>query len=271
MINSARHGLTAAVSLVVILFGAMLMTGCGGGSGTAVNTPVDTARGSIEFRVKFPTATRGATAAKAANQVSKPRGRAPYDGSIPLGSHSVKITVTNATTGALLVPARIVSDNERPDGVTGTIAVGFPLVPVGSAKVDVAAFPALDGTGAALANGTTMVVVTTNTITTATVLLNLTLDTLVVTPKTQQLHTLNGSGSVIVDAQALDAQGNPLLYPLQYSSDTPTLADITNISPDFMHATISSSASLSTPTPVTITVTEPNSGTTATAQVIVGP
>jgi len=74
-----------------------------------------------------------------------------------------------------------------------------------------------------------------------------------------------------MDAQALDAQGNPLLYPLQYSSDTPSLADITNITPDFMHATIGSSVRLSTPAPVTITVTEPNSGTTATAQVIVGP
>ena len=178
--------------------------------------------------------------------------------------------MTNPTTAALLAPVRLVSDQERPNGVVGTITVGFPLLPVGSAKVDVTAFPAVDGTGNALANGTSTAAIAANTVATANVLMVLTFNSLVVGPKTQPLHTL-GSGTAVVDAQALDAQGNPLLYPLQYSSNQPQIADITNVTADFKHATVTSKRQFETPIPVTITVTEPNSGSTGTAQVIVGP
>ena len=74
---------------------------------------------------------------------------------------------------------------------------------------------------------------------------------------------------VTVDAQATDAEGNPLLYPLEYSSSNPLVANIGTITPDFMHATIIALQTPEIPQPVTITVTEPNSGMTATAIVIV--
>ena len=274
MLDIKCAGLIAMWRVAIVIAAAVTLTGCGAGetATTLTNSPVaqqpaDTTRGSLEFRVSFPTAKRGA-AAPAKPHVT--RGNGSYDGSVPLGSHSVKITLTDPVSNTLLA-LRIVSDTQRPDGVTGVIVVGFPLLRAGAAKIDIAAFASTDATGAALATGTGNATITANTTTEATVNLTLTLSKLVAGPPTQPLHTFTQGvpATVVVDAQATDSQGNPLLYPLEYSSDNPQVADITAITPDFMHATIGALQTPKTPQPVTITVTEPNSGMTASAIVVV--
>lgn len=264
----------ASLRLCAVFIGSIALSGCGGGSGSPAisNQSVDATHGSLEFRLAFPKVSqKAALSRKAIGTVAKSRGINPnYDGSIPLGTHSLRITLSNPTTNILLA-TRTVSDTQRPDGVAGTIIVGFPLLPVGQVKVDVQAYPTLDATGNALANATTIDTITANRITSTQVLMVLRIESLVLLPKTQTIDTTGGSQSVVVNGQAQDISGNPLIYPLEYSSDQPQIADVTSVSPDFMHATVTAFIQLQTPTPVTITVLEPNSGATATATVIVGP
>jgi hypothetical protein len=250
--------------------------GCGSGDSTlppvgsqvADQTPGPT-RGSLEFHVVFP-AKRSVAKAPAPTRANGPGG---YDGSIPLGSNSVKISVSDPTTGTLLLPARVVSRSDRPNGVNGTITVGFALLPVGPIKVDVAAYPSRDATGNALAIGTTTAQIVANATMPATVLMALTVTKLVVGPPSQTIHTQTTGGptSVTIDGQAQDAQGNALVYPLTYSSDNTGIADVTAVSADFMHATVTGQQTPEVPMTVTITVMEPNSGLTGTANVIVEP
>src|SRR5579872_355256 len=271
MKSTLRQAGPASLGLLAAMAAAIALPGCGGGGGAPGGSAlVDATHGSIQFRVVFPSQGKAAHSGTAAAAVS--RGPSPFDGSIPHGAHSVKITLTSVDTGAQLA-SRVVSDQARPNGVTGSIAVGFPLVPVGNVRADVIASPALDATGNALATGSVTTQVLANQISNANVLMALTFDHLVVSPKNQILHTnvANFPVSVTVDATAFDVQGNPLLYPLQYSSNIPSVAAVTAVTPDFMHATVSANMFFSTPTPVTITVTEPNSGTTGTATVVVGP
>ncbi len=270
MIGGVRGSILATLHILACLVVVSALAGCGGGSGGAApggTQSFDTTRGALEFRITFPAVNRGVKPTPA-----KTRGGSPFDGSVPLGSHSVRITVVD-NAGNMLAPARIVSDTQRPSGVSGPITVGFPLLPQGPAKVEVIAFPTLDATGTELARGAATASIVANTTASTTVLLQLAFNRFIVTPKSQVLDTL-GTGpppTGIVNAQAVDAQGNPLLYPLQYTSDQPQIANVTSVTPDFMHATVTAFVRIQTPTPVTITITELNSGATDTATVIVGP
>src|SRR5207253_638902 len=112
-----------------------------------------------------------------------------YDGSIPRGSHSVRITLTDPASGDSLSPARVVSDTERPDGITGSITVGFPLLRVGPVKVDVTAHPDLVAQGTPLATGSVTSSISANTTTSTSVQMVLTLNRIVVAPPSQTLNT----------------------------------------------------------------------------------
>jgi hypothetical protein len=275
MTRSNVSTLTARLCLCAAVLAAALLAGCSGGDGpaavgdtAAAEQPADASRGSLELHVVFPVVHQSATgkAARAKSRGSLP----PYDGSIPFGSHSVKIVLTDPATGASLAPARIVNDTDRPDGVHPGIAVGFPLLRVGPVKVDVTSHPDLAATGSPLGTGTVTTQIAANSVATASVQMALTISKLVISPPRQRLDTSQGLSSGTVTGQALDAQGKPLLYPLQYSSDNPGIADITSVSPDFMTATVTAEQTPEGQATVTVTVTEPNSGLQATAQVVVG-
>jgi len=278
MIGTAHGGIKFGAGLIAALIAATALVGCGSGDGrpltssTAGGTQAgDSAHGSLQFRLVFPKSKRSVTPAKPGARGVIPGGF--YDGSIPFGSHSVKISVTNPTTGALLAPARVVNDATRPDGVTGTIAVGFGLLPVGLVNIAITAHPDLEATGNPLATGTGTATIVANDTAFADMLLTLTLKNLSVTPPTQTLHTLMMPfPSGMVDAQAQDAQGKPILYPLEYSTDNTGVLEVTEVSADFMHATVTPKIFVEGQgIPVTVTVTEPNSGATEQVQVIVAP
>ena len=271
MNHAVPRVLRAMVWAYAIVVGALVSSGCGTGSNaaTAADASVasqqsNAARGSLQFRLVFPTAKRSA------NSSARTRGPDGFDGSIPLGSHSVKITVTNAATGALVTPARIVNDSARPDGVTGTIIVGFPLLPVGPVKIDITAHPDRTASGNPLATGTGTATIAANDTAIAAILMQLTIKTFTVSPPRQTLSARQQPfQSGMVDAQALDAQGRPLLYPIEYSIDNPGVAQITAVSADFMHATITPLQTPETQVTVLVTATEPNSGMTGTVRVVI--
>lgn len=248
---------------------ACLLAGCGGGGGSASQNQLatDSTHGALSFRIVFPTIKRSVSSGVSTRVHTR-----VYDGSIPVGSHSVSIRLTNPTTGALLAPVRVVNDTQRPDGVTGSISVGFGLLPAGPIKVDIATFPDLAAAGNVLATGTANGQIVALQTTTLDIGLTLTLATLTLTPPTQTIHTFQAppmNGQVMGTAK--DANGKPLIYPLEYTVNITDILTVDTVSPDFMVATLRPLVSFQTPTPVMVTVTEPNSGMTATVQVIVGP
>jgi hypothetical protein len=265
------RGLLACLALA-----AVCLVGCGGGGSSSqpgsssTSLATDATHGALSFRIVFPKVTRSVNAPHPARRTA--HGRVVGTGLIPRGSHSVKITLTNPTTGVLLTPERVVSDTQRPDGVEGSISVGFALLPVGPVMVDIKANPDIAASGNPLATGSAtgqIIAFDTNTLDIG---LELTISSLVLTPPTQTLHLFPMPGQTgQVTGMALDANGQPLIYPLEYSVDNTEAATISAVSADFMQATIMPMFASTNPVTVNVTVSEPNSGMTATVQVIVAP
>lgn len=272
---SSRLVPAAGLWLVVLVIGAVALPGCGAGDSKTppaaqalASQPLDRNTGALEFRLAFPQLPHKAPSAK-------PKTRAngiPYNGEIPVGSHAVTIKLTDPASGDLLAPVRTVTSATRPDGVTGTIVVGFPLLRVGPVKVDVLAYPDPGAASNPLATGSTITEITANATAQSSVQMVLTFSKLVVTPRSQTLRRQQQTDppTGMVDAQALDAQGKPLLYPLEYVSSNPTLVQITSVSDDFMHAMLTQTQFVEGTITIQITVMEPNSGATDTVDVTTG-
>ncbi|HLJ57507.1 MAG TPA: hypothetical protein VKT77_20890 [Chthonomonadaceae bacterium] len=227
-----------------------LAAGCGSGGAGAGGG----GRGAL-------TLTLNLQAARAATQPARSR---TAGGFIPLGTKAVSVSVTDSA-GALLAPTQLVTapftqQNQTPP----IINVTFPNLPAGGVTVQASAFPDAAGQQPPIAAGSGSTTVPSGGTANLVVPVQLTLETLTVNP--MQVGIAPGGGMANVTAQALDAQGRPLQYPLTWLSEDPGIASVSFNPANPTSATVNGVSEGST----NVTVIEPNSGTLASVTVFVG-
>lgn len=272
---------TLAALAVGLTPGIVVLTGCGGGSGhSAITSPGQSSeRGVLTLKVTFPKRNSRTTKTNSRRaRVSRPV--APgYDGSIPQGTQSVKVTLVNPTTGApLALPQIIQAPLDDETGEVGNVdspqTVSFSNLAVGPVRVQVLAFPTLladaatgPGENNPIATGTADAQILANQTTTAQVLLHLTLDHIELTPKNTTLTVFQGQTSAVLTAQAFDKNNAPLLYPFTFATSDSNVALITPLDAHTVEVDANNAGT------ATITATEVNSHmmTTASVTVVNGP
>lgn len=163
----------------VALFGLMLLTllvglGCGGAKGGSSTT------GTLRLTVDWPEPSR----------------------LIPDASNSIKLTIL---AGADVVATKVV---ERPPSGSGKVTVEIGALPPITVLLKATAHPNIDGTGNAQAEGTAQVALTSNTTTSASILMGTTISKVRLTPP---ISTLQLGSSAEVVASAFDAEDNLIL------------------------------------------------------------
>jgi len=240
-----------------------LIAGCGSGSGTTggTNNTTDSMRGTLSLTLNVP-ASRSAGKAAAKTRAS--------GGFIPLGTHAIRVTVTDTATGASLAAPQVITDPFVQQTTAPTIInVSFANLPVGSVTVQAIAFPDALGQQTAIATGTGSAQINAGATVNVIIPLQLTLAKLSVTPISVDVTpgtTIPTGSSAPVTAMALDSANKPLLYPLTWLSQNPGIADVTfdpaNPTAAIVHGIVDGQT--------VVTVIEPNSGMTASVDVFVG-
>ena len=121
--------------IALFLLCLFLTGGCGGGQGVAVGG-ASKQSGGLTLQILFPQPQRSA----ALPSISRSSGRYTA-GDIPDGSYSVKILLTNPTTGENIVPPRIVTAPVSPNGINTPVTINFAALPVGTINIAVTAHP----------------------------------------------------------------------------------------------------------------------------------
>ncbi len=268
--------------------GAVLATalpGCGGGSGTANNSS-DPTRGTLALTLTFPPqsnfATRAATktqtrAAAKAHTKATGTGTNPATG-IPVGSATLKVTLTDPTTGAQLAAPRLVNGPLTSGTLPSMVTINFPLVPVGPVRVSAQAYPDTNAAQNPLATGqadgtvaplTTTTINVPLTVTAATVRALPTSISLLLPPPSMPLSDGTGGTTTpptaTITGSVLNSANQPVLFPLVYISNDPMIARVNYNPQNSGTATVTGLL----PGNTTITVVEVNSGLMATVPVTV--
>jgi hypothetical protein len=211
------------------------------------------------------TATTGIAGQAHGRAIFGPPNLPPYAGNIPFGALSVRVTVTNPTTGAELAPQRIVGRPANNGSLEPLVNIQYAALPVGPVKVDVQAYRGLAGSGSLLATGSAAGQISALQLTTLTAPMKLTITHVTVNPNHLALGTDGDRGTFT--AQALDANDNPIDMLIFYLSADPDIANVM-ISPiDPMSAIVTTGQP---PGLTEIIAYEPNSGLFATVTVDTG-
>lgn len=244
----------------------LLVAGCGGGgSGVApALSAADTSRGAASVSLQFAGAPAGRKAMLTRQASGAPGHTRAFAGNIPFGARSVRVTVTNPSTGAELAPPRIVISPSTIDGLKPLVTVQYASLPVGPVRVDVAAFPNHDGSGNALATGSASGQVSALQTTTLSAPMVMTITRLTVNP-TQIVLQLDSSNTGTLTVTGVNASGQPLDLPYMFVSADPDIAEVMVSTQDNTTATILPRR----PGTTQVTVYEPNSELTATARVLI--
>ncbi|HLK59216.1 MAG TPA: hypothetical protein VKU00_21830 [Chthonomonadaceae bacterium] len=204
---------------LLYLLAAVVTCGCGGGGESISVGNSGSRQGSLSLQVVFPQPLRSVGPEKASRTLD---GRY-LPGDIPDGSYSIKIVLTNPTTGMAVSPPRIVTAPLASSGSLATpITINFAALPLGPIQVDVTAHPDTQATETPLAigSGTATIVPLGNTI--VHIPLTLTADELTIVSK---IHVSQGKPGSLT-ARILDKQGNLLKTPLLFSSADTTIATV---------------------------------------------
>ncbi len=217
--------------ICLLLLGcALMLAGCGGGSGgTGTSDPTRT-QGTVQFSIVWPSPTRV----------------------IPAGAQSLTISISE---GGTIIQQQTVS---RPQ--TGnTSTVFFRALPVGPATITIKAYPNPDGTGVVQGIGVQNVAIIAGQTISTTVDINSTIDHLDFSPN--PLAIIVGQTAQLV-VTAKDSSNNVVLVPpgnFVFSLDNGTLATF-DANGNFTGTNVGYG---------TITVTEKDSGQTITVLLIV--
>jgi hypothetical protein len=246
---------------------AVLCGGCGGG-GTSMSTAAlssqNAGRGTVAISLRFSAkpAPRAVFRRPHARGVFTPPTLPPYAGNIPYGARSVRVSVSDPTTGTALAPPRVVFAPNTATGVDPLVTIQYAALPVGSVKVDVEAHPNSDGSGNTVAAGSTTGTVRALQTTSVTVPLVLTIKRIVVSP--DALNLGSDGDTATISAVAQDAAGQPLDVPLMYLSVDPDIADVQAQSGDPTMANVVTGVPRGT---TQLVAYEPNSGVFAVVDV----
>lgn len=157
------------------------LIGCGGGGRTQLADGISKkSSGSIRMTVRWPHLTR----------------------LVPIATQSINIALTanGQQVGQQLVP--------RPTEGTDLSNIVFDGLPSVDVTVQATALPANDGSGNALAHGTMVVTVQSGLVTHASLTMNSTIASVIITPA---VHTLIAGSGTQVAASALDSSGSTVL------------------------------------------------------------
>lgn len=269
--NKLSHhkvGLLFLATVLSIIVAGMSNIGCGEGSKTAGTNQAlatDSRHGALQFRISFPPITRSPKTKQYLGKASSAkRTREVGTGGIPIGTQSVRISLTNPNTNTPIVADRVINNNQRPVNGEPSIVVGYALIPVGPIRAKITCHSDLEANSPAIGEGVGTGVIQALTTTTIRITITLLLSTLTLQPSTLDLD-LNNTPSDIgtLTGTARDAQGNILNLPLQYTIANNQVAIVSSVSSDFRNATIVPIS----PGVTTVTVTEVNSGRTASSTV----
>jgi hypothetical protein len=204
------------------------LAGCGGGgSNLSSASAQDATRGAVTFNLQFaasPLSSSGRAAPVHTRNKFGPPPLPAFAGNIPYGTNSVRVVVTDPNTGAELAPARLVLKPATTSGVAPLLTVQYHALRVGPVKVDVSALPNHDGTGNALAVGSVTGQIVAQTTTTLTAPMTLTINHITVSPDSHSFNPDATSGDLT--ASALDSNGQPLEYILQFVSADPDIVSV---------------------------------------------
>jgi len=167
--------------LFLALMCSLVFTGCGGGSHTQIaDSTSKKSVGSIRMTVHWPHLTR----------------------LVPIATQSINVVLTanGQQVGQQLVP--------RPAEGTDLSSIIFASLPSVDVTVQATALPSTDGTGNALASGTMVVTVQSGTVTNASLTMNSTIASVIVTPV---VHTSIVGSVTQVAASAIDSNGSTVL------------------------------------------------------------
>lgn len=244
--------------------GATLCGGCGGGGSAGLQSGVShgETRGTVSVNLQFPGASAGPVDGKAAARDEN--GPSAYAGNIPYGARSVRVSLTNPSTGAVLAPARIVTSPTGQNGVQPRITAQFAALSVGPVRVDVAAFPKIDGSGNAVATGSVSGQISAGQTTVLDAPMRLTIRTLTANPT--QLSLQSDGDSAQITVTALDASNQSLTVPIRFVATDPDILMVQQSSLDPAMALVSTTQIRGA---TRITVVEPNSGLEANVPVVV--
>ena len=243
---------------VVLALCATLAGGCGGGGASlAPQAPSEqnAQRGAVALDLQFASIPVSRAASGKAGISRTPVSRAVYAGNIPYGALSVRVTVTNPVTGAVLAPARTITSPVDVNGLKPLITVQYPALPVGPLRVDVAAFPNDNATGNILATGGVTGQIVGAQTTTLSAPMALTIVKITANPSPINLAVDGGRATITVTG--MDGGGQPLDLPYMFVPNDP---DMVSVTVDPQHGGVATIVSANIRGTTRITAYDPNSG-----------
>ena len=234
----------------------LLLLGCGGGSQSVSSGNISDQRGTLTLQVLFPQPLRSV----ASGSTSKADPGRYTLGDIPDGAFSLKIALTNPSTGAAIIPPRIVTAPASLSGVNTPVTINFAALPLGPIQVNVTAHPDTLGTENPLGVGSGTGTITPLGNTQLHIPLALTAKEL----KTANKINMSVASPGKMDALILDKDGNLLKTPLVFTSLDTSIATVprNGISGTPIQVTVTQSAPSGSS--VGIKVLEPDSGLATT-------
>lgn len=230
-------------SLFSVLLTALvlpILSGCGGGTASTAGS------GRLTLSLALPETPRS------------PRTRV-FGGHVPLGTRSIRVRLIDPAGGGNLAPVRLVTP--PPTGAPpAPINITYNNIRLGNVRVEAEVFPDTDGEDHVIATGTGNGQVVANTTNTVTVPFTLTLNRLQPSTTTVNVSPVSGQSNhtVNVSITAFDSQNRDLLYPFQWLSNDPGIAQVTVNTSDPTSATIRGVTHGTT----MVIIYEPNSGMT---------